>query len=60
MAFDKIKNFIAPVDEDDDDEEELEYRESEVKPISSYERKQTTVRNIPTNASMSLFEPRAF
>lgn len=60
MAFDKLKNFIAPVDDDDDDEEELEYRESEVKPISSYEKRRTTVSSVPTNASMSLFEPRAF
>lgn len=61
MAFDRLKNFIAPVDEDEDDEgEQLEYRESEVKPISSYETKASTVSNIPDNASMSLFEPRAF
>ena len=52
MAFDKIKNFIAPVDEDDDDEEELEYRESEVKPISSYEKRQTTVKHrVPSNGA---------
>jgi hypothetical protein len=34
MAFEKFKNFIAPVDDDDADEyeEELEYEESEAKP----------------------------
>ena len=61
MAFDRLKNFIAPVEDDEEDGgEQLEYRESEVKPISSYESKSTTVSNIPDNASMSLFEPRAF
>lgn len=60
MAFDKLKNFIAPVDEDDDEEEELEYRESETRPISTYETRKTTVSGVPTNAAMVLFEPRAF
>lgn len=63
MAFEKLKNFIAPVDEDDDeyeDEEELEYTQSETKPVSSYESKQTKVQRIPSNAQMVLFEPRSF
>lgn len=63
MAFEKLKNFIAPVDEDDDeyeDEEELEYTESEAKPVSSYESKQTKVQKLPSNAQMVLFEPRSF
>jgi cell division inhibitor SepF len=67
MAFEKLKNFIAPVDEDEEDEEdeidegeELQYRESETQPISTYETRQTHVTNIPSNAQMVLFEPRSF
>lgn len=63
MAFEKLKNFIAPVDEDDeydDDEEELQYKESETQPVSPYEGKKTKVSGVPANASMVLFEPRSF
>lgn len=70
MAFEKLKNFIAPIDEDeyDDDEEYeveetqqvLQYKESETKPVSSYEKTNATVSGVPTNASMVLFEPRSF
>lgn len=62
MAFEKLKNFIAPVDEDYelDEGEELHFTESEVKPVSSYEEPKATVRNIPTDAQMVLFEPRSF
>ncbi|MDX8418472.1 cell division protein SepF [Stecheria sp. CLA-KB-P133] len=64
MALEKLKNFIAPVEDDDDDEdgadEELEYRQSEAKPLSSYEKKRTEVTGVPTNAAMVLFEPRSF
>ncbi|MDO5110192.1 MAG: cell division protein SepF [Erysipelotrichaceae bacterium] len=66
MAFEKLKNFIAPVDEDDD--EEYEEEEEEVtpvqqpvtKPVSTYESQKTTVNRIPTDAQMVLFEPRSF
>ena len=34
MAFEKIKNFIAPIDEEEDEGEELEYTESETKPVA--------------------------
>lgn len=66
MAFEKLKNFIAPLDDDDDDnqyeekEQVLQYKESETKPVSSYEATKTSVNTIPTNASMVLFEPRSF
>ncbi len=66
MAFQKLKDFIAPLDEDDeeyeDDEEEqvLQYKESETKPVSTYEATKTSVNTIPSNASMVLFEPRSF
>lgn len=65
MVFNKLKDFIAPVDEDDDDDDEVEesqlqYTESEARPISSYEKKRTNVSNVPTNAQMVLFEPRSF
>lgn len=68
--FDKIKDFIAPMDDEDDEEEyeeetqqQLQYKQSEgtpVKPVSAYETAQTTVNSTPTNASMVLFEPRSF
>ena len=64
MAFEKLKNFIAPLDDDDNQYEEkeqvLQYKESETKPVSSYEATKTSVNTIPTNASMVLFEPRSF
>ncbi len=67
MAFEKLKNFIAPLDEDDEEEYEdeeqeqvLQYKESETKPVSSYEATKTSVNTIPSNASMVLFEPRSF
>lgn len=60
MAFEKLKNFIAPVDEEDDYEEELEYTQEEAVPVSTYESKQTKVSKIPNNAQMVLFEPRSF
>lgn len=71
MAFEKLKNFIAPLDDDDDEYEDddnqyeekeqvLQYKESETKPVSSYEATKTSVNTIPTNASMVLFEPRSF
>lgn len=64
MAFEKLKNFIAPIDEDDEyEEEEEEVVETEeapaVKPVSTYES-QKTVTRIPTDAQMVLFEPRSF
>lgn len=58
MPFDKLKNFIAPVDEEDE-EEEMEDTEK-TQPISTYEKKKTTVSGVPNNAAMVLFEPRAF
>ena len=64
MAFEKLKNFIAPIDEDDEyDEEEEDVVETEetpaAKPVSTYES-QKTVTRIPTDAQMVLFEPRSF
>jgi len=68
MAFEKLKNFIAPVDDEYDEEDYEEEtpvttnytQESETKPVSTYESKQTKVNKIPTNAQMVLFEPRSF
>ena len=65
MVFSKLKDFIAPDDEDEEDEDEVEdtqlqYRESEAQPISSYEKRRTNVTSVPTNAQMVLFEPRSF
>ena len=65
MVFSKLKDFIAPDDDDEEDEDEVEdtqlqYRESEAHPISSYEKRRTNVTSVPTNAQMVLFEPRSF
>lgn len=65
MAFDKLKNFIAPVDEDendeyDEEETEVTYKPSETKPVSSYEAKKTKVNAVPSDTQMVLFEPRSF
>jgi cell division inhibitor SepF len=59
MAFEKLKNFIAPVDDEYDDGEELEYTESETTPVASYEKKGSRV-SAPSDAQMVLFEPRSF
>ncbi len=64
MAFQKLKDFIAPLDDDeeyeDEEEQVLQYKESETKPVSTYEATKTAVNTIPSNASMVLFEPRSF
>ncbi|MBR3358269.1 MAG: cell division protein SepF [Solobacterium sp.] len=67
MAFERLKNFIAPPENEDGYDEpetnevqEITYRESEVKPVSTYESKKTNVGTIPNNAQMVLFEPRSF
>lgn len=64
MAFEKLKNFIAPVDEDDDeeyeDEDEAPVQQPVTKPVSTYESQKTQVNRIPTDAQMVLFEPRSF
>ena len=46
MAFERLKNFIAPPENEDGYDEpetnevqEITYRESEVKPVSTYESK---------------------
>ena len=54
---DKIKDFIAPVEE----EEELELNEEEVGVLSSYEKPQSeTASKISSNTNIVLFEPRNF
>ena len=54
MGFgDKIKNFIAPEDE----EEELELTRDEVEAVSPYEESKT---NITADTNIVLFEPRNF
>ena len=65
MAFEKLKNFIAPVDEEDEGEE-LQYEEEEVEEVtpaatSAYEKKKSSsVANVSGSAQMVLFEPRSF
>ena len=58
MAFEKLKDFIAPAEEEG---EELSYTEDEVvtTPVSEYEKKTHDVK-IPADTQMVLFEPRSF
>ena len=59
-VLDKMKNFIAPVD-DDYDEEELEVEEDEIAAPVKYEQPQTKgVTRIASDTKMVLFEPRSF
>jgi cell division inhibitor SepF len=60
MAFEKLKNFIAPVDEEYEEDNDTDFDEQETKPVSTYEAKQTKVQGVPSNAQMVLFEPRSF
>ncbi|MDO4500726.1 MAG: cell division protein SepF [Erysipelotrichaceae bacterium] len=54
---DKIKEFIAPVEE----EEELELNAEEAEVLSTYEKpKDEAVSKISANANIVLFEPRNF
>lgn len=56
--MEKMKNFVAPID---DDEETIEFTEEEAKSISEYEQPQTKgVARIATDTKMVLFEPRSF
>ncbi len=61
MGFiDKVKEFVAPVDEEAMDEE-LEFSEEEAKSISQYEQATTKgVSKLNGNTKMVLFEPRSF
>ncbi len=58
MGFtDKIKEFIAPVDE----ENELELTEEEASTLSTYEQpKDASVSKINSSTNIVLFEPRNF
>ena len=59
MAFEKIKNFIAPEVDDTAEDEYDEYEETNA-PVSSFEEPKAKVSGIPSNAQMVLFEPRSF
>ena len=52
MPFDKLKNFIAPVDDEDEEEEEENMEEDveKTQPISSYEKKKINVRKLPVSS----------
>lgn len=54
----KIKSFIAPMDEDDVLEVEQEVEESPV--LSKYEEPKSTVKRVDADTKMVLFEPRSF
>jgi len=58
MSFgEKLKEFIAPVDE----EEELELNEEEAKVLSTYEQPlNETATKVNANTNIVLFEPRNF
>lgn len=53
---DKIKNFIAPIE--DDDELELSHEDTQV--LSDYERVGTPHKTMSADTKMILFEPRTF
>ena len=55
---DKIKNFVAP--EEEEDEEVLEYDDEEVETISQYEAPKSQVKKVASDTNMVLFEPRSF
>ena len=62
---DRLIDLVAPVEDDDEEEEEyaeVEYHQSEAKPISSYETpKNDRVKpTVSTETKMVLFEPRTF
>ena len=65
-VVDKLRNFVAPVDEEDDEEyeetEEVEYRQSETKPVSSYEtpKNAKVQKQVSADTKMVLFDPRSF
>lgn len=55
---DKIKNFIAPIEEDD----ELELTHDDLRALSDYEqpKSSTSGSRLQTDTKMVLFEPRTF
>ena len=55
---DKIKNFVAP--EEEEDEVVLEYDDEEVETISQYEAPKSQVKKVASDTKMVLFEPRSF
>ena len=55
--FDKIQDFVAPVDGETDS---LELTKEEAETISTYEQPLTSGNTINPNASIVLFEPRNF
>ena len=55
---DKIKNFVAP--EEEEYEEVLEYYDEEVETISQYEAPKSQVKKVASDTKMVLFEPRSF
>ncbi len=57
---DKLIGFVAPVDDEEYEEEEDDYTQQETKPVSTYEKKTTTVNKISGDTKMVLFEPRSF
>lgn len=60
MGFvDKMKDFIAPVDEEEGNGE-LELTREEAETLSTYEQPLTSGNAINSNASIVLFEPRTF
>ena len=58
MGFgEKIRDFIAPVDEE---EEQTELDNQNTEPVSTYENGGNSATNITANTNIVLFEPRNF
>ena len=64
MGFmDKVKDFVAPIEEEDDYQEAPQAEKvEEVEPQSRYERPKTRTNatSLNSNTKMVLFEPRSF
>ena len=61
--MDKVKDFVAPIEEDDDYQEAPQAEKvEEVEPQSRYERPKTRTNatSLNSNTKMVLFEPRSF
>ena len=56
--FDKLKDMVAPVVDEEDVIEEVVQRNEP--PVSKYEETNSKIKNVNPNTQMVLFEPRSF
>ena len=62
MDFNKLKNWIAPIDEEEDEEAlEVNTQEMEtISPVSKYETTKSDIKKVAGDTQVVLFEPRDF